>query len=173
MIIMRNLWLLLILTFTVLACNNGYAYSPPLEAFDEADLVGTWQAKYGTTRVDTIVIKQDGTYQQRFEAPKRNYFYESPWNKWKIEQGSNGEFSLYLEDMRYYGYHIEIGEAGGRHPDGEPALFYDIDENKTITMTDKVVLRIEGNDHFPRGIILRHMHIDLDASPAYFTLVDN
>jgi hypothetical protein len=75
--------------------------------------------------------------------------------------------------LRYYAYTLSIGEAGGRDPDGKPVHFYDIDEDEYIEMTDKVILRIKGNKDAPRGIALWHMHIDLDASPPNFVLIDD
>lgn len=178
---MRKSWSTFILIIVTLCCfivisrcYGGYEYVPPPSTFDETDLIGTWQATYGTPNTtDTITLKADKTYQQVFQSPESDYYYESPWNKWHVERSPDGKFTLHLEGMRYYGYGIEIGEAGGRHSDGYPVLFFDISNKENITMTDKVILRIEGNDHFPKGIVLWHMHIDLDASPAYFVFVDD
>lgn len=178
---MRKLWPTLILIMVILycfivvsRCYGGYEYVPPPSTFDETDLIGTWQATYGTPNTtDTITLKANRTYQQVFQSPASDYSYESSWNKWHVERGPSGRLTLHLEGMRYYGAGIEIGEAGGRHSDGHPVLFFDInDMEKNLRMTDKVILRIEGNEHFPKGIILWHMHIDLDASPAYFVFVN-
>jgi hypothetical protein len=158
----------------ITACGGSqYQYVPPPTTFHEADLVGTWQAIYDLTSVDTITLKADGTYQQIFKAPASNYYYESPWNKWHIEYSASGKPKLHLEGMRYYAYTIEIGEGGGRLPNGTPILFHDIDEEKTLEITDKVILRIKGDESSPRGIVLRHMHFDLDMSPPYFVLIDD
>lgn len=170
---MSRMWPILLFLSTTIACG-GYKYVPPPMNFDESDLVGTWQATYGLTSTDTITLKSDGTYQQKFESPQINYIYESPWYKWHVEYSASGKPKLYLEGMRYYEVSLEIGEAGGRYSDGTPVLFVDIDENyAVIEMTDKVILRIKGDSNYPRGIILQHMHIDLDTGPAYFVLVDD
>ena len=170
---MSRVWSILLFLFTAIACG-GYEYVPPPMNFDESDLVGTWQATYGLTSTDTITLKSDGTYQQKFEAPQINYVYESPWYEWRVEYSASRKPKLHLEKMRYYEFSLDIGEAGGRHSDGQPVLFVDIDEDdEVIEMMDKVILRINGDQNYPRGIILQHMHIDLDTEPAYFVLVDD
>lgn len=171
---MRSIWPIL-LTFLITIGCSSQVYTPPPTPFKETDLVGTWQAKYGTTRIDTLILKADGTYQQKFQAPQLNYFYESPWNEWHIAYSAGGKPKLHLEGMRYYASGIEIGEAGGRNSDGVPVLFIDVDEDEeeVFEMTDKVILTITGDENRPRGIILWHMQIDLDTGPDYFVLVDD
>lgn len=170
---MRRMWLVLLLfLYPITAC--GYEFVPPPINFDESDIVGTWQTRYGITRIDTITLKSDGTYQQKFEAPEINYVYESPWYEWHIEYSTSGKPKLHLEKMRYYESGVDIGEAGGRFSDGPPVLFVDIDEdNEVIEMTDKVILRINGDQNYPRGIVLGHMYRDLDTGAAYFILIDD
>lgn len=76
--------------------------------------------------------------------------------------------------MRYYEYSNDIGENGGRHSGGRPITLFDIDEDdEAIEMADKVILKVMGNENFPRGIILSHLQFDLDASPNYFVLLSD
>jgi hypothetical protein len=160
-------FLLVFLHITMLvACGHQYEYVPPPTSFQESDLVGTWQAKYRLMTTDTITIKANGTYQQIYEAPESDYYYKSPWNKWYLGYSTTGKPTLHLEGMRYYAYTIELGEAG------DPISFIDIDEESIIKITDKVILRVAGDKNAPRGIVLWHMHLDLDMSPPYFVLVD-
>lgn len=167
---------LLAVLFVVMIVACGYQNQeqniPSSVPLHQNDLVGTWEARYGLTNVDTLILRADGTYQQTFEAPESNYYYKSPWNKWYIEHTDNGRFRLHLEGMRYYAYTIELGESGGRLPTGDPISFYDVDEQKTLKMTDQVILRVKDDNNFPGGITLWHMHFDLDMSPPYFVLVN-
>jgi hypothetical protein len=94
--------------------SNGYI--PPPSPFNETVLVGTWQAKYGSTNIDTITLKADGAYQQVFQAPEINYYYESPWNEWHVEYSQSGKPKLHLEGMRFYAAGVEIGESEGKFP---------------------------------------------------------
>jgi len=173
MIYRRILWILLGIEIVVVGCSS-FQYTPPPQSFKEADLIGVWQAKYGTTRVDTLILRSDGTYQQIFDAPLLKYHYESPWNEWHIEYSSSGKPKLHLEGMRYYVSSIAIGENGGRFPiqNGPPLPFYDIDEGTTIEMVNKVILAINGDPDSPRNITLWQMQSDPDEGPAFFVLVD-
>ncbi len=173
---MRILWMILLPILVLLGCfvvmphGDGNESIPPPPTFDETDLVGTWQATYGTKRIDRITLKSDGTYQQVFQAPNANYFYESPWNKWYVEYSSNGIPKLHLEGMRYYVYDFQLGEMGGRDKPGEPILFFD--GNRAFRMVDKVILNINGDKKAPKNIILWHMQIDPDEGPAFFVFVE-
>lgn len=171
---MKYLLVITIFIFVITTLCGNHEYIPPPAPFAEADLIGTWSATYGSpTTTDTIILHADGTYQQVFQSPELDYYYESSWNKWQLEYSSSGKPKVHFEGMRYYDSLREIGERGGRYADGEPVAFFDIDEaeDEGFKMLDKVILRVNGDDHAPRGIILRHMHTDLDSSPAYYVLV--
>lgn len=142
----------------------------PPNTFKESDLVGTWQAKYGVERIDTITLKADGTYQQIYRQLD-GYSYESPWNKWYVEYRPTGWIYVHLEGMRYYVDGIELGERGGRRSTGESELFYFYrQEDKVVDMVDKVILKVGRFDHAPRGIDLVQMKIDPDSAGHFFTL---
>lgn len=78
----KTICVAVVLTLMLIVQCNSYEYVPPPKTFEESDLVGIWQAKYGGGgRIDTIELKDDGTYQQRFEFHQLDYQYESSWNK--------------------------------------------------------------------------------------------
>lgn len=163
----------LIFVLVITSCGGGCG-GPP-KAFKESDLVGTWQANYGVDRIDTITLKADGTFQQVYREPS-GYFYESPWNKWYVEYRSSGRIYVHLEGMRYYVFGIGLGESGGRFTTavpklaGDPKLFYDCGEDRTIEMLDKTILEVVAIDSAPQGIGLGHMQIAPDSSSGTFTL---
>lgn len=177
---MRRFWWLFAVTalVTMLACCYGgillsqsVGVPPSVPAtFSEKDLVGTWQATYGTPKTkDTITLRADGTYQQIFQSPESNYFYESPWNKWYIEYTSDGKPKLHLEGMRYCVTLIYLCEATGH---GKPQLYYDFIERGVVKLTNEVILRITGDEKSPRGIRLWQLQIDEDDGPEPFVFVD-
>ncbi len=147
----------------------GSYEAPSPEAFKESDLIGTWQAKYGTSRTDTIIIKGDGTYQQVFQSPLENYYYKSDWNKWYITYPSTEKPVLHLKKMRYCVYFVDECESTGR---GEPKLYYDFSEDKLIELSNEVILRITIDDSTSRGIRLWHLQTDPDVGPEFFIYVD-
>jgi hypothetical protein len=164
---------LLVSPFTFLGCSSGFR-NPPSN-FKEANLIGTWQATYGAERIDTLIIKADGTYKQIYHEPD-GYTYESPWYNWHVERSRNGGIYVKLERMRYYPLGRELGESGGRYPTSEPEvgdqpiLFYDPDEDRIVRMLDEVILGVSsvGGNWAPRGIVLTHMTMDPDTSVGFF-----
>lgn len=147
---------------------GGYE-APPPEVFKETDLIGTWQARYGTSRIDKLTLKADGTYQQLFQAPLDGYYYKSDWNKWYVEYSSSGKPKLHLEKMGYCVYFLDECESTRG---GEPNSYYDFSENKRIELTDEVILRITIDESNSRGIRLWHLQTDPDVGPEFFVLVD-
>ncbi len=174
---MRIIWSISTTVFILLGCcgfipliasifdNSPYQYTPPPSTFTEADLVGTWQAKYGNANVETLVLKSDGTYQQVFDAPESDYFHESPWSNWNLEYSSTGKPKLHLDGMRYF-------LLGGANLNFDQTRYYDISEDEYIELTDKVVLGISGDETKPRGISLWHLRTDEDGGTAFFALID-
>jgi hypothetical protein len=73
------------------------------EGFEESDLVGTWQALYdGDARTtDTIILREDGTYQQIYHRYTDNYRLETPWQRWYVETRPSGKLYVHLEGMHY------------------------------------------------------------------------
>ncbi|MCP4370440.1 MAG: hypothetical protein GY797_20360 [Deltaproteobacteria bacterium] len=171
---MWRVWFIFIITSIPLGCCfagiplGSYEASPP-DVLRETDLVGMWQAQYGTSRIDKITLKADGTYQQIFEAPLDEYYFKSDWNKWYVEYSSSGKPKLHLEKMGYCVYFLDECESTRR---GEPKLYYDFSENKSVKLTGKVILQITIDETNPRGIRLWHLQIDEDVGPAFFVSVD-
>jgi hypothetical protein len=168
-------WFLAAITITLACCYGSiFAYNylvsfPAVpDTFDEADLVGTWQAKYGTSRTDTITFKADGTYQQIFQSPLDNYYYESSWNKWYIEYAPPEMPKLYLKDMRYC-TSIYYCETTGS---GDTQIYYDFIDREVVRLTGEVILRITGDEDNPKGIRLWQLQIDEDDGPEFFNLID-
>jgi len=155
---------------SVLLYREFFVPSPVPTTFKETDLVGTWQATYGTPQTtDTITLRVDGTYQQIFQSPESNYHYESPWNEWYVEYTADQEPKLHLKGMRYCVGPIYRCEVTGQ---GEPFIYYDFVDRKYIELTDEVILRITGDEKSLRGIRLWNLSTDEDNSPEFFTLIN-
>lgn len=150
----------------------------PPEGFQQADLYGTWQAKYGgePRTTDTIILREDGTYQQLYYLATTGYRYESPWYQWTLEPRPSGRLYLHLRNMRYCLMTDEVCalEGGGTGN----ALLYDPGEGGSIEMAGEVVLLVAGVEGIkypniedvPKGIILVHMRPEIDRANTFFTL---
>lgn len=161
----------LVLVFSLTACSTngpqGQATPsircPPLPAgFKESDLIGTWVAKYGGGDIDTLIIREDGTYKQIYSDALSGYHFESDWKKWWTEHRSSGFLRLHMQGMHRYD---DIGSLRDRETGGVgdlPAIDYC--EGKGVEMRDEIVLIATGvserNAPFvPRGIWLRHLRL--------------
>ena len=152
-------------------------HCPPLsKAFQESHLIGTWQTEYSPSYIDTLILKEDGTYKQIFARHTDGYRYESAWNQWWLEYRASGGLYLHLDKMRRCDQWDELcyKEGGG----GGDWLYWDYCEDRVIRMPDEVVLMVTGVSKsyekwygpVPRGIRLLHMLADPDSVPFHFTL---
>ena len=122
---------------------------PPPPAFSESDLVGTWEAKYCSSRcVDRLILRPDGTFKQIYrDTWEEEYLYETPWNKWWIERFPDGRVYVHLEGARYYPDGIEVAEEQGI-AFGKPWGYHDpFDPEKGfgfVEMAGKLVLNVRA-----------------------------
>ncbi len=124
---------LVILILTLVSCCGGRLnsialclrapYSDPPASFDESDLVGTWETRYGPN-VDTLVLRAGGTFRQTYgRSTPADYVFETPWNEWWVERLANGGVRLHLDGARYYPEGPIIAELDGEGypcPEDEP-----------------------------------------------------
>lgn len=174
------------------ACLTGCKFSPGAEeeqswrcnplpsSFQEEDLIGTWQSTYYPGIItDTLLLREDGTYQQIYENQDTGEHYVSSWSQWRIEQSSAGTTRLYLEGMRYCLATNEIcnqsGGGGGSHS------YYDPCEDVVIwDMGSEVILGVHGVEGFqypgidsvPRDILLWHMKFNPEGTDEFFILLE-
>lgn len=143
-------------------------FSSPEPGFEQSDLVGTWEARYGS-RVDTVILKGDGTFKQVYrDATARDYVYETPWKEWRLERFPDGRIRLHLQGARYYIRGITIGELRGitgggadkdvhptREPGALPYPFYDPFGREHLHMVGELILtvRVDSSAEF----LLHHM----------------
>ncbi len=169
------LTILLCLLAMALACTvSGPTPYPaelnPPDTFGPENLVGTWQATYGPTRIDTLTIKADGTYQQVFTTSGGeigDYHWESGWNKWRLEKRPSGCVYIHFEGLRFYESSIEFAE--GIASGTVTWLFWDPCEDRVFEMHSEVILRVE--EYQQASIILMHMHVDGDDAGKFFEFV--
>jgi len=128
--------------------------------FKISDLTGIWVASYTGDDVDTLIIKEDGTYKQTYDDPLAGQYYESAWQKWTIEYRNSGYLRLHLKGMRRFG---ELSIISDREGGGiDPNMFTAIDycENTDIQMPDEIVLIVTGTEkNVPKNVILRQTRL--------------
>ena len=159
--------------------EEDWRCSPLPETFQESDLIGTWQSRYYPGVVtDTLILREDGTYQQIYDNDRTGDHYTSSWNRWYVEYRSSGGLYLHLEGMRYCLGTNEVcrrqGGGGGSHP------YYDPCEGRSIrNMGSEVILtvrgsegsRLPGTESAPRGILLWHMRFSSGVWPDDFFIL--
>ena len=144
----------------------------PPETFQESDLVGTWIAKYGRNITDTLVIRENGTYKQIYTNSITDYYFESDWQKWRIEYRKSGIPHLHMQGMRKCDGISERcqREEGG----GDDTLWFDYCEERLIPMRGEVILLVIGvPERFAqpsRGILLRQLSVNSDTFAGTFQL---
>lgn len=185
--------MIIILLLILLACAPSTPYAPSTpeageeeiwhcpsvpETFQETDLVGTWQSWYFPNAVtDTLVLREDGTYQQIYEDDLAHYYYTSSWKRWYVEHRPSGGLYLHLEGMRYCLSTDEIcrlEEGGGGyahfHDPCEDWFIWDIGNEVILTVRGSEGLRYPGIESVPRGIILVHLRSSPDDADSFFIL---
>jgi hypothetical protein len=152
-------------------------YSPPPSDFEEQDLVGTWETRYGP-RVDVLTLRGDGRFKQVYhDLTQANYAFETPWNEWWIEQFGHGRVRLHLQGARYYIRGTNIGEldgytypgprGGSNSSDGAgalPWLFYDPFAGEHLEMVGELILNVRMDSN--GALLLHHMSYSSDGGFA-------
>jgi hypothetical protein len=155
------------------ACSSSFT-NPP-KTFQESDLVGTWQTSYEKNETDTLVIADNGTYQQKYVDQNTKYSFVTNWNSWSLEKNPDGSIYVFLSGGRYYVEGVRIGELNGRGDScpsnlpacisgSSPRIFYDPYSKENIEMVNELVLNIRYDS---RGnMFLHHMWTNSDRGFA-------
>lgn len=109
--------LLILATLLTSACSM--LCSKPPATFQDADLVGTWEADYrkyrnhggpwtAITSIEVLIFRSDGTYQQLYDDGEGTR-YISAWNKWWVERFPDGAVRVHLNGGRFYPSEIHYG----------------------------------------------------------------
>ncbi len=161
---MYQKYLLILLVLLLCSClpmeklqNDGYhtqkewRCDPLPNAFEETDLVGTWQANpNGSASIDKLVVREDHKYKQEFINNNTGYKFESGWNEWWIEEKISGGKYIHFEGMQ----NCIFKETCSLPQEKD---FFDYCENSWVTMEKEFVLAIVGDSQALRGFRLRHM----------------
>lgn len=145
----------------------------PPATFQEIDLVGTWQTDFRSaesTRVDTLILLQNGKYRQFFSNSTTNYQYESDWQNWRVENLVSGGAYVYFEGMKFCG-----GVTGTCiDPQNVELGFYEFCGDRWFELNSEFSLTLVGDVTVPRAIRLRHMRPSgYETYFVNYTLVDN
>jgi hypothetical protein len=137
---------------------------PPPESFEESDLIGIWVSKYADGDTDTLILKEDHTYQQVHDDPQTGAHSESDWQKWWVEYREDGIPYLHLIGMTPYGFSEE-----------SDSLWHDFCSGEAVTVQGEVVLLVLGvpgnrAESSPRGVELWHLKPNPDTFSRPFLL---
>lgn len=177
MIKATKLWILtFICTFFASACSTQF--SNPAFSVNMSDLAGTWVTQYYAGAIDSIALNDNGTFRQVYEDTSQNYFFDSYFRQWNLEQLPNGEIRLHLHGGRYFLEGISIAENDGRNNlkdpcQGtdcnwglEPYMFYDPFAQELVPMVDELILVVQV-DAWGK-LILHHVWLSSDGGFAIF-----
>jgi len=152
------------------ACKPQYSNPPP--AFQDFDLVGTWEAHYMEWGSDKLIIRADGTFKQIYtDHTAEGYVYETPWSEWWIECFPDGRVRLHLQGARIYKEGIRIAELDGmgspcpeEFPDcaseHTPRPFYDPIAGESLNMVGELLLNVQRDSS--GELVLLHMLLSKD-----------
>jgi hypothetical protein len=128
-------------------------YLPPGDVAP-SELAGVWHACYSGDDVDTLTIRQDGTFQQVHEereydpSSKRIVLlqrFETTWNTWRLERFEDGRVWLHLPGARYY---VEGLKAAEEIATGQPSMVHPNDaflppeQRRNIQMVDELIVSV-------------------------------
>jgi hypothetical protein len=131
-------------------------------SFQESQLVGVWEASYGTQGgEDLLVLEEDGTFRQFYESSDADFSYEITGNEWRVETLPDGRLQVHLEGARYY----RRGPSLGDRTAAEGRVFFDPfadrGEFDNVEMQGELLLNIRL---LPSGeIILAHLWTSASA----------
>jgi hypothetical protein len=83
----------------------------PPRSLDKNMLVGIWSVKYSTTRIDTLFVNENGTFQQVYF--EQGVVYKSDWSNWYLEKINDERIYLHLKGAKnyFYGFTKTIQES--------------------------------------------------------------
>lgn len=168
------IWLLFVLCIT--SCARAESYKNPPQDLQISDLVGTWEAHYGSNRVDRLVIREDGLYKQIYEDPLEDYYFETDWKNIQLEFLSNDNIYIHFEKARYFNEGVRLGELDGLgepcpselpgcYSESHPREFYDPYTNDFVTMRNQLILTIRLDD---TKFVFHHLWTTQDRGFAIF-----
>lgn len=130
----------------------------------EKDIIGTWMAHTPDfDTIDTLVFRDDGTYKQTIhhkvqQDEGKDFYYETDWQPWSLEQGEEGMTYLFLQNLRrcalFYPEPIEYEDCDWTGDERTGWTDY-CDESPRRPLLGEVVLTILGTPHYqsPTGTI--------------------
>ncbi len=121
------------------------------DTFQDTDLIGIWQTRFGTSRTDTLNLSENGYYIHTFSNESTGYHYKSEPQEWWVERRDSDGTYVHFERMLYCG-----GVSGCIDPQEKPG-YYDYCSDHWFEMDGEFILAVIGDPSVPRGIWLRHM----------------
>jgi hypothetical protein len=132
---------------------------------EELDVTGIWQAYYGSSRIDRLVINKDGTFQQTYREP--GFEFISSNNQWFLKPYPEKGVRLFLEGGHYYYNGVN---SFNRHF-GEQRPYIDSITRKPIGNYDKELVLAVVQRHFTNQLVLVHLQRDADPDSIGFPII--
>lgn len=159
---------------------NSWKCLPVPASFSAADLVGTWQVnKKAVAQVETLKLRENGTYQQIFSDYSQGYFFGGQWSKWEVDFRPNGGVYIRLSGWKYCLLERACGEETGDEEPHGAIGFFELCEERDFHPGNDMILAVAGYDprsgipRPPHGIVLIHPRpLGAESSPATYTLLD-
>ncbi len=162
-----------VILLAVGGCGTTYTYTNPPPSFDSSRLVGTWQATYAGRALDTLILRADGVFMQRYRPGSGGGdSFETSWSGWSLERFPDGRIRLHLEGARYFPGGSSMAELRGLDsPCADPLpqclkghhpwLFRDPIGNESVVMVGELVLNVQVES--PEQLVLLPMLDNVDA----------
>lgn len=110
-------------------------FSSPTTTFNQRELFGTWEARYGSNQ-DFISINEDGFFKQKYIG-ENNYIFLSDKNKWSLEYFPDGRIRLHLAGARYYYAGVSFFEYNTTN-----LILYDPFSKTVVDLKDELILTL-------------------------------
>jgi hypothetical protein len=119
------------------------------DTFSESDVIGKWETEYGSIAgklgskvTDTIVINEDGTFEQIYYEPtSRDYRFQVNGEGWFLDHLPDGRVRLILPGGRYFPRGENFSENNGEEL-GNPFSFVDPFSNDLVQMEGSLTLDV-------------------------------
>ena len=111
----------LVLMTILIGCGADRSVVKPPPSFRESDLIGTWETRSHVDGSQTLIMRADRTFTQRYTLSKGG----SPTQvqgTWRLEPRASGCVYVHLEGMRYIYQTVDMIKNGNRSPNGATLL---------------------------------------------------
>src|SRR5579859_6166364 len=143
--VLRSLLIGILLPGSLTGCGSADPQTSvwkPAPTFTEATLVGHWQTSDTQGTIEVLTMQADHTFQHTIDAVIVPQHVHST-GTWRLERRASGCAYLHLPGAIDPRHGLDLPN-GNRTLDGTPYPYWEVCEDRTITMPDELLL-IVGN----------------------------